>query len=328
MRFASIAMVGLLCACSGGDEQVIDAATDGPSGCGDCDAPNLDAEPDGPAVCTSLAYDQRDVAAIALYEDATRINAARSFRVALEYDATPCDELAMPTWEVISANHTVAFTANVFAPRGPCPGLPIRRTRVVTLRLDAGTWTLTGTGAATPPTATVMVGLAPGTPCTNNPQPGGTCRQDCDCSAGESCIAGSGLGGPFVQCARPCELDRDCLSGSCTSVEDGLSLTCDSSMPECGGPGGACPAGYSCSGASCVNDVFLSSTTRHECSCDSDCASPLRCVQPSIPGRVARCEVACPTGGGWCSGAHACGLAVQDLAGLAPTDSVCGSLGE
>jgi hypothetical protein len=41
-----------------------------------------------------------------------------------------------------------------------------------------------------------------------------------------------------------------------------------------------------------------------------------------------RCQLTCQTGGPWCEGAHVCGAADDDAAGLASTDSVCVWLGE
>lgn len=313
----------VVAACSGGSETAIDAADpDAPPGCLDCDAMTFDAAIDSPATCASLVYTTRPVEAVRLFDDGVRLNAARSFRVAIEYDATPCDQLAMPSWRVSAADHVVRVEANVFASSLSCPGLPMRRTRVVTLRLDEGTWRVLGTGAINPPSLSVTVGPRPGTPCGG----AGSCAQDCDCASGEACLAGIGLGGPFSQCARPCELDRDCGGdGRCASVEDGLQLTCDDGQPECGDIGSpACPAGFTCASGACTPDFQLSGTTRHECACDADCDAPLRCVQSDIPGRVARCELACPTGGAWCTGLHACGT--DDT--LAPSDSVCGFLGE
>jgi hypothetical protein len=322
MRFIAVAM--LLVGCGGGGAAVLDpdASPDARSGCGDCDAPGPDAST---TVCSALTYDTRAVKSVELFEDGGRINASRSFRVAIGYDATPCDQLAMPTWRVVPANHVVDIDANVFAPRGVCPGLPIRRTRVITLRLDAGAWRLIGAGAATPPQLMVTVGPAPLVPCAPD---GGGCLQDCDCVGGEVCIGASGIGGPVLQCGRPCELDRDCGGGQCTSITDGLQLACDASVAECGGPGQGCPDGFTCASGACAPDFVLSSTTRHECACDADCAEPFRCVEPSVPGRVARCEIPCPSGGGWCQGPHACGPASADVSGLAPTDSLCGWAGE
>lgn len=293
----------------------LDGHTDGP--CPGCDAPQA---------CASLVLDTRPVRTIALFEDGGRIHAARSFRVELGYDATPCEQFAMPTWNVVPANHIVGFNVHVFHPPGDCPGLPIRRTRVVTLRLDAGTWRLLGVGLATPPSTMVTVGPPPLVACA----PGaGECLQDCDCTGvGARCLGGVGLGGPFQECATPCEADRDCgETGHCTSIPDGLALTCESGS-QCGGPGDDCADGFQCAKGACVPEFVLSGTTRHECTCDSDCDAPLRCIQPTVPGRVARCEIPCPTAGAWCQGPHFCGTAAQDLASLAPSDSVCVSVGE
>ncbi len=71
----------------------------------------------------------------------------------------------------------------------------------------------------------------------------------------------------------------------------------------------------------------LSQESRGPCDCDSDCAEPLRCVRGGGESE-ARCQLACPTGGPWCEGAHFCGRAEDDAAGLASTDSVCVWAGE
>ena len=330
MRQATLAAALLLAACSGGadSDPPIDAADaaidaiDG-GGCGDCDAPDPDAPP--PA-CPSLVLRTRPVRAVAFFEAEPRLHAGRSFRVQIEYDAAPCDQLAMPSWRIGAANSTVAIQANVFTSPEDCPGLPRRETRVITLRLEAGTWRLLGTGAAVPPQLMVTVGPAPLLPCA--PGAPGSCLQDCDCLGTDRCLSGQGVGGPFLSCATPCELDRDCGGGQCTSIPDGHLLTCDTTFAECGGPGQSCPTGFVCAGGTCAPDFVLTSSARHECTCDSDCAAPLRCVQPTVPGRTARCEIPCPSGGAWCQGAHACGPASQDVSGLAPSDSVCGWLGD
>ena len=155
------------------------------------------------------------------------------------------------------------------------------------------------------------------------------CEMDCDCAFGEACLGGSGLGGPFTQCARPCELDRDCAgNGRCVSADDGLDFYCDEFLDECDDMT-VCPTGYVCENNACEPDFLLDTATRSSCECDDDCAPPLRCIEPSEPGRARHCELACPTGSAaWCSVMHYCGPADEDVAGTAPADSVCIWLGE
>lgn len=312
----------LSAACSGGNDGAIDAAEPDGFPCGGCDAPTI---PDAAETCAALRHEPRPARSIELFEDG-RLHAGRSFRVAIGYDATPCDQLAMPTATVDNAAREVRFEPHVFASRAACPGLPIRQTRVMTLRLAAGIWRFTGVSdVGVPPSIHITVGAAPPLPCAIG---AGACQQDCDCPDRQRCLGGVGLGGPFLQCALPCELDRDCGGGQCTTVPDGLQLTCDDGLDECGGAGQSCPTGFTCASGSCAPDFVLSSSTRHECACDADCDAPLRCVESDRPDRASRCEIACPTGGGWCQGAHVCGPAASDLSGLAPSDSVCGWLGD
>jgi hypothetical protein len=77
-----------------------------------------------------------------------------------------------------------------------------------------------------------------------------------------------------------------------------------------------------------VPHFVLSQTTRHECTCDGDCAAGLRCVQPADESAPARCQAICPTDGPWCQGPHVCGSIDDDLSGLAGTDAVCGFVGD
>lgn len=156
------------------------------------------------------------------------------------------------------------------------------------------------------------------------------CEKDCDCADGV-CLGGNGLVGPFTMCARPCEYDADCPSAqSCISADDGLDHYCDA-MQNCLGSED-CPVGFICESKHCMPGYKLNQSSRHECSCDSECDLPLRCVEPAGIDRIAdpvkRCEYPCPSTGGWCPGAHVCGLAKDDLSGLAGTDSVCVWMGE
>jgi hypothetical protein len=174
----------------------------------------------------------------------------------------------------------------------------------------------------------LTVGSPPERACMNG-SGSGACAMDCDCTSGERCLEGSGLAGPFTACAVPCELDRDCQgAGACTSVADGLAYACEGALTECAGDR-PCPAGFTCNGGACEADYTLGQSTRTTCDCDDDCDPGLRCVEPNGGVGERRCEAACLTaGGGWCTGAHICGYAGQDLSGLADTDAVCIWLGE
>jgi hypothetical protein len=140
-----------------------------------------------------------------------------------------------------------------------------------------------------------------------------------------------GLGGAFTGCARPCEHDRDCAgtgTGACLDLEDGHFRICDAT-PECTETF-PCPDGFACAPDQICEPTFtLGQGTRVACTDDRDCAGGLRCIEATRPADgTRRCEAACRTGGAWCQGPHACGPATADLAGLAASDSVCGSLGE
>ncbi len=313
MRWHVVAFAGVV-ACSGGpDEQVPDAGRDGPppdgaDGCLGCDAP---------VACQPWALEARPATALALLDDPSPI-AGRTLRVQVDVAGGAFDEPAMP--DVAIAGATATITPRAFALVGGPGGGPRAARRVVALRLTAGTWTIAAPGAAA---LTVTVGPASLRPC-GAP---GECVQDCDCdqAAGERCLAGAGLGGPFHACAVPCEVDRDCGGhGSCQSIPDSLLFACASQPPECG-PTKACPTGFACQAGACAPTFVLSSGSRHACGCDADCDPGLRCVGTA---GTARCQAVCPTDGPWCQGAHVCGPASADLGGLATSDAACGFLGE
>lgn len=313
MRWSVVAILGVL-ACSGGpDEQVPDAGPDGPppdsaDGCLGCDAP---------VACLPWALEDRPATALALLDEPSPI-AGRTLRVQVDVAGAAFDEPAMP--DVAIAGATATITPRAFALAGGAGGGPAPHRRIVALRLPAGAWTIAAPGAA--PLA-ITVGPASLRPC-GAP---GECVQDCDCdqAAGERCLAGAGLGGPFHACAVPCEVDRDCGGhGSCQSIPDSLLSACASQPPECG-PTTPCPAGFACQAGACAPTFVLGSGSRHPCGCDADCDPGLRCV--GTPA-TARCQAVCPTDGPWCQGAHVCGPATADLGGLATSDAACGWLGE
>ncbi|MEZ4404252.1 MAG: hypothetical protein R3B06_29790 [Kofleriaceae bacterium] len=298
-------------ACGGGGTAIDagpDAVIDGADGCAGCDAP--------PA-CARWTTAPAPARALSVVDDPGPFTEGRTFRVAVEYDAGARELAAMPTVERAAA--TVTITPRTFRPLLDSPGASERRRLVVPLSLPAGTWQIRADGGAAP--LDLSVGPAPLRPCGVS----GACELDCDCAAGERCLAGVGLAGRFTACARPCEVDRDCGGrGVCASLEDGLTDTCTLGTPECG-PGAPCPAGFVCADGACAPSFTLTQTSRHFCACDSDCDPGLRCVVGDSAGR---CQAVCPTDGPWCQGAHVCGPAAADVSGLATTDSVCGFLGE
>lgn len=252
--------------------------------------------------------------------DPVAVNDARTTRVVVKVELSSCQERAMAEITYQADTHHAYLTMSAWQRSADCGGATATVFRPVALRFPAvGTWSVVpGPPGSTADGIEVVVEAAPDRPCNTSASP---CLMDCDCDYGERCLGGYGLGGQFTQCAQPCELDRDCGGGTCISMEDGLDDVCEPSLAECGEGGRECLDGYSCSGGACDPDFLLGQATRVPCGCDADCAVPLRCVRDGDgPGR---CELACPTGGAWCSAGHYCGPAAQDIAGLAEVDSVC-----
>lgn len=316
-------LLSAVAGCSGGGgggpidaavvDGAVDAAIDAPA-CLDCD---------GPPACAPWLPTRRPARSLDLYDERAPITSARTFRVVIEYDGREDDLPAMP--DLVRGNGILTITPRVFAPLVPTGAGPRIRRLIVPLVLPTGTWRLVADAPAPAPTLAVTVGPAPLRPCG---LPIG-CAMDCDCNqqAGERCLSGTGFGGGFTACARPCELDRDCGGrGSCQSIPDGLADTCQDGPPECSA-NAPCPTGFACQQGGCMPTFVLDGATRHPCTCDGDCAVGLRCLaaSPAAPGR---CQAECPTGGPWCQGPHVCGTAAQDVSGLATTDSVCGWVGE
>lgn len=307
MRAALGAAIALAACGGGGGTLPPDAAT-----CGEC-TPN----PDAGAYTWRLV--ERPATALYRYEDVSPLAEGRSTRIAVEHGGLTCDLWAMPRVEVEATTRTVTITPRAFE-RAPACTLTASQTRIVTVALAAGTWTVGG-GAAT--ALTLTVGPAPARACGESP-----CTLDCDCdtAAGERCLGAMGLGGNFTACMRPCEHNRDCGDGLCVDQADGHLRICDVTA-ECGDDL-PCPPGYACVDARCAPTFVLSQSTRATCASDQDCSGGLRCVEATAGSGEPRCEVACRTGGAWCQGAHVCGPAADDLSGLARSDSVCGWLGE
>lgn len=297
-------------ACSGGGATV-DAA--GP------DAPTVidDAAVDGPGACEARTYAARPATSVWLLDD--RVSEGRTVRAAVAVTLDRCDLRAIPEVAIDPVAHTVTITAAVFALPAPC-GPGERQVRPVAFRVGAGTWTVRAVGA--PEALTLTVAPPPARAC--GAVTAG-CELDCDCPRGERCLGGLGLAGQFTACATPCELDRDCGGdGRCESLDDGLEFACVTG-PECDADR-PCPTGFACEAGACTPTFRLDQGTRHVCTCDADCDPGLRCLTDDLG--AGRCEVACPTDGPWCQGAHVCGPATADASGLARTDSVCGWLGE
>lgn len=256
--------------------------------------------------------------------DPVAATVGRTLRIRLTHMLDCQQRFAMPEVVVQEEVRRVAIRPRIWDTRRDCMGPARMITRWIPLTFaSAGTWTI----EAPPGTVvlTVEVGPEPTTPCDPG---GGACDEDCDCPAGEVCLGGWGLGGPFTGCAVPCELDLDCpRGGSCIDVDDGFDRTCDGAIAQCNEER-TCPVGFTCEGGACRPDYSFGSSARVPCECATDCAPPLLCAEPTEAGGVRRCEYGCPTGGAWCPGAHACGPASADLSGLASTDSVCGWLGD
>lgn len=251
------------------------------------------------------------------------LNSRRIARFSITHDINLCELPAMPLFAETLEGNNLVVTPRVFRPIGTdCP--PGSRTivRPITYTLGRpGTWHVSA--------GDVFVEVTVEPPPTRACRPGTAfdCEMDCDCDAGRACLSGYGLAGLFTQCALPCERDRDCRGeGTCQSPDDGLEWACGYGS-ECFGADD-CEEGFACEAGVCTPTFSLGVTTRRECACDTDCDAPMHCLESQRPDRVRRCELLCPTGGAWCQGPHFCGTVHQDIAGLAPADSVCVFVGE
>lgn len=279
---------------------------------------------DGGAACAAWTLEPASARALEVMDEPP-YETGRSTRIAVTGELAACQERAMPAVALDVATLTATIRLSAWRQtEGDCGPAAGAITRPVVLQLpDPGSWTILADGAE-PLTVKVEAGAAGacGT--------GGECRRDCDCPSGEVCLRGIGLGGPLSACVRPCELDRDCAgAGVCADIADGFVRTCVLG-DECDPSGEhACPAGFSCDidADSCTPSFTLGQEARGACACDADCQPGLRCVR-ARPEEDGHCEATCPTGGPWCAGAHVCGRAADDAAGLATTDSVCVWSGE
>lgn len=343
----SLALVGLAAGCSCGDSHspsdaalVPDApgldapgldapGLDAPAEPPDApvaDAPGLDAppdRPDAPGECLTRSLASMPIQELRLLESLD-VHAGRSFRVQASYtQSNGCHSRAMTRVEIDPATRTVDVTVRDWVENGgACAEIARLDTRTITLRLESGDWTIRDASPGGTTTLAITIGPGIRAPCVPD---GGDCLQDCDCLGREVCLSTTGLGGPFTACAEPCEEDLDCSEpgGRCLSADDGFELTCEPTSSGCTVTG--CPEGYACDGARCTPTFRLASSTRVPCTCDSECEPGLSCV--TGPGG-SRCEVACPTGGDWCSSMHFCAEARMDVSGLAASDAVCGWVGE
>jgi hypothetical protein len=313
MRWA--VALGLLVGCGGGGAG-IDGGGGGDGGHG-ADAMIVDDA--GPSCGTTWARVATPATDLALMDPAP-LNGDRTFRVAATVTLGPCFDLAMPVIDIDAGGHQVDLGLFAWQPLGAdCSDVARSIERPIALLLGEGTWTL----HADSQTLMVTVASPPDRACNTAI----ACQMDCDCENGMKCLGGNGLAGEFTQCAVPCELDRDCGgAGDCVTVADGLASACEGA-DECG-DGRPCAGGYDCVTGACTPQTQLGQGSRVTCACDADCAPPLRCVESDYAGRDRRCEIACPTAGPWCNGPHFCGTADQDVADLAPADSVCVYAGE
>lgn len=295
-----------------------DAADDGTDDGGDTADDASDGDDGGGSACSWQL-----VSATAPIEflgaDPGPFNPGRTARVQVQTVLAACEELAIPRIDIDEGSATATIELRVFRSDGDCPGAPRTITRSIAIRLPSvARWTV----AVGDQSVEIDVEASPDRECGID----APCAMDCDCPDGLRCLTGWGIAGPFTECAIPCELDRDCGgNGTCESIADGLAFACFGEA-ECSDDI-PCPKGWQCDDGVCAPGFTLDVDTRRECACDDDCESPLRCTRagPDEPGR---CEIACPTDGPWCEGAHVCGEAGMDVAGLAETDSICVFLGE
>lgn len=317
IRMAGFLALALFVAGCGGDDDD-DGGDAGDGGDGGGDGP--DAGADG---CPVWQLEPARAPVDSLVLDPGALNAEKTVRALVQITLGECERRAIPEVTISEERATAGIRVMVWRQvAGECADPGGEVVHAIPLRLGReGSWTI----SAGDKSVAAQVDPPPDRECGTSP---GACEMDCDCEgASERCLSGSGLAGPFTECALPCEVDRDCGGqGICQNVADGLAFACIGDS-ECGDGAPDCPDGWSCAGGACEPDFTLGASTRVECSCDADCDEPLSCVRPR-PDQPGRCEIACPTQGPWCEGAHVCGPAEADVSGLATSDSVCISLGE
>jgi hypothetical protein len=245
------------------------------------------------------------------------IHPARTARVQVTVRQCPNDLPAKSTVGFTLENEYVVLDMGVWRPGPDCNEYDrVAVDRPVAIKFPyAGSWRFTLSDSMT---RSVTVDATPGGSCNLS---AGSCDRDCDCAAGV-CLSGMGFATAFTECARPCELDRDCGGdGYCGDVGDGLSRICLAG-PECDATR-ACPQGFSCNAGTCEPTFQLGSTSRHACTCDAECGDGLRCAVAAGEA-TGYCEALCLTANdGWCQGPHVC-----TVGSVEPERGVCGWVGE
>jgi hypothetical protein len=245
------------------------------------------------------------------------IHPERSARFRIEVEECAGDEPGPWSTGFTLENEWVVIMATVWR-SGPDCAATVRASRDIVIRFPyPGIWKLQVPLGSLFPEVEVLP--PPAGEC-GEAEPG-ACQRDCDCEPGALCFSGEDV----QRCARPCEVDRDCLGDGRCGDDDGLDGVCRPALDECT-PQRPCPDGFACEAGACQPTFVLDSQSRHSCECDADCEAPLRCVaHPNGEETWSQCEVVCHTpSDGWCQGAHSCNPAasVEAWAG------VCGWVGE
>jgi len=271
----------------------------------------VDADPN----CSAWNLASVDIARASLMESLP-VHPERSARIMVDALHCPGDTPAPPEVAPTLENEFLAITMSVWRATPACASPEVVQ-RPVTVKFPyAGRWRIVTSGD----TLTVDVVAAPDVRC----DAAGPCSLDCQCGTGEVCLTGVGLGGPFSECAVPCEFSRECGgTGSCDNITDGIPFLCRAGE-ECSDPSRPCPAGFDCNSGSCEPTFVLNGTTRRSCTCDSDCDAPLRCAW-QFGATEGRCEAVCLTNNdNWCQGPHTCGRGSVEAGSVA----VCAWVGD
>jgi hypothetical protein len=271
------------------------ASSDGGPAPGAPDAASFaDALPPAPAGC---AWKRTSVNVLGGTLLETRpVTVGRAARIRIDVEQCPGDIAGATGYGWTLENEYLVIDASVWR-AGPDCDEPEVVTRDVAVDFAyEGTWTFL--------TEEITVGPTPGGACGSDPV--SACERDCDCPDGERCLSGAG---DVHRCAQPCELSRECGGDGRCGDGDGLTGVCLREVDECDGDH-ACPAGFACDGGGCQPTFTLSGATRHDCDCDDDCDTGMRCVEhpPTVDSGVTRrCEALCLTPSDvWCQGPHTC----------------------
>lgn len=311
-RFFVFALI--LGACQGGQAPAKDGGPEQADAAPIVDgAPSADADPS----CVQWRRVEQGIVDAELL-DTTQVNEARSARFRVGVLRCPGDDPGIFTFGYTLENEFLLITSSVWR-AGPDCETPDVVERDIAVQLGyAATWSIVVDSWTQP--LVVDVDSAPSGQCGDDPP--SACQRDCDCEQGEACLSAAN---GTQRCARPCELDRDCAGDVCGDA-NGLENICLTGTAECEPPTRPCPDGFVCHLGTCEPDFVLSGSTRHGCSCDSDCAEPLRCVLgASSTDSPGRCEMVCPSASnGWCEGPHSClpGWSIESTAGI------CGWVGD